>query len=132
VRNPLTQGLETEDRLSTRLLSFCGVSSLALVLILGGCGSPSSRSTGVVTGVAQQCTVALNKSGQLVTPEVNLGVHRGNVLVASERIPLRTTYRFTLPPGRYVISESLYDQRYPVVVRKGKTVHMDLPRLLCD
>jgi len=100
-----------------------GVVRLAVSIAIGlsGCGSSSS---GVITGTASDCFNY--RSGQ----DETLKVYQGSVLVASERLPIGTTYKFTLTPGRYLISSSVAGS-YSVTMSKGKTVHMNLPSNLC-
>ena len=98
------------------------VGVLSITLGLDACGSSSN---GLITGTASSCFNY--RSGQQET----LKVYQGNVLVASERLPIGTTYKFTLPPGQYLISGSV-SGRYSVALPKGETVHMNLPPNLCN
>jgi hypothetical protein len=107
---------------------FCLVTAV-LAVWLAGCGSASttpgvSRAVhGEVTGLAQQCAglprarpypveVTLRKGGRLLARQTKLGSH---------------TYRFSEPPGTYVVTTN---QSYVVPVkvrlRAGQVVHADL------
>jgi hypothetical protein len=83
-------------------------------------------SAGVLTGTAYAC------SGPAYVATANLQVYRGNVLVATRRVPNGSTYRFVLPPGRYYITntgnlESGLGRSATVVA--ADTSHVDVPDL---
>ena len=105
------------------------LATAAIAVTLAGCGRASTTprvSTtvdGEVTGLAQQCAglprarpypveVTLRKGGRLLARQTKLGSH---------------AYRFSEPPGTYVVTTN---QSYAVPVtvrlRAGQVVHADL------
>jgi hypothetical protein len=79
-----------------------GLPVLAVLAILAGaCTSHGDTAlSGVLTGNARAC------SGMAYVPTAHLEVYRGDVLVASERVPDNNTYRFVLAPGRYDVTNT--------------------------
>jgi len=78
----------------------------------------------VLTGTARAC------AGLAYVPTAHLQVYRGDVLVAAQRVPDNSTYRFVLPPGRYDITNTGNPQRplgHPVSVSAGATIHVNIP-----
>ncbi len=116
-----------------------GISVLvALSLLASACGghrgaAPNHSTTttisttrGVLTGTAYAC------SGPAYVATANLLVYRGDVLVATRRVPNASTYRFVLPPGHYYITntgnpESGLGRSATVVA--GDISHVDVPDL---
>ena len=68
--------------------------------------SAATPERGVVSGKAVPC------SGPMYIPTAHLSVFQGKVLVASGRFRTGSTFRFPLPPGRYVITNN---RAYPTV-----------------
>ena len=100
-----------------------------LVVSLPGCGRASTTPNvsapvdGEVTGLAQQCT---GPAKALPFP-VEVTVRRGGRLLARQTRLGSHAYRFSEPPGTYVVTTN---QSYvvPVTVhlRAGQVVHADL------
>ena len=79
------------------------------IFVFGLALSSASAATperGVVSGKAVPC------SGPMYIPTAHLSVFQGKVLVASGRFRTGSTFRFPLPPGRYVITNN---RAYPTV-----------------
>lgn len=79
------------------------------ILVFGIMSSSASAATterGVVSGKAVPC------SGPMYIPTAHVSVFQGTVLVASGRFRTGSTFRFRLPPGRYVITDN---RAYPTV-----------------
>ena len=111
----------------TRTIRLFGLATaVVLVGCLSGCSTAQTPATGVLTGNARAC------AGLASVPVANLGVYRGSVLVASERVPDNTAYRFVLRPGIYSITNTGSADgglgRSATVVA-GKTSKMDVPNL---
>lgn len=72
-------------------------------------GTAEPSQTGIATGTAVACT------GLMALPTADLSVFKGARLVRHETVTTGDTFRFRLPPGRYVISNdgSPYDQGHP-------------------
>jgi len=87
----------------------------AFVFATGLIGCANSRpNIGVLTGTVRTCTA----HEHLV--KVSVFDNSGGGL--SERVPAKETYRFDLPPGRYLISTTdSRQQATPIVLRAGST-----------
>jgi hypothetical protein len=120
-----------------------GLPALAVLAVLtGACTSHSETAlSGVLTGNARAC------SGLAYVPTAHLQVYRGDVLIASERVPDNSTYRFVVAPGRYyvtntgnagfappvggngIVGKGGLSRPYPpsVSVSAGGTTHVNVP-----
>lgn len=80
-----------------------------VILVLGlasfGAGA-ATPARGVVSGKAVPC------SGPMYVPTAHVSVFRGRALVTSGRFRTGTTFRFSLPAGRYLITNN---RAYPTV-----------------
>jgi len=85
-------------------------------------GTTPAAATGVVTGTADAC------SGIMAEATAHLEVYRGDVLVARQQVPNGTTYRFVLPPGRYIVTNTGNPQNIGdgVSVSDGHTSELDI------
>lgn len=108
------------------------------LMIASGVGSSSSlqqgthpwrgkavpAQTGLATGTAVACT------GLMAVPTAHLSVFNGARLVTYEMVATGDTFRFRLPPGRYVISNdgSPYERGHPpgdpFLIGAGHTTHV--------
>jgi len=89
---------------------------------LSGCGA-ASPTTGVLTGQVEPCT--LYAAGQQTT----VTVYARERVVATQRLPgAGTTFRFSLPAGRYLVKD--VTGSYPVVVSRGRTERV--PEFFCN
>jgi len=102
--------------------------STVFALVLTSCspaktiGHSEAAITGILTGLAPQCTAFPGQE--------TVKVYRGASLVASKSVLGGKPYRFTLTPGSYSvwINNNLQNNS-PAVVRTGRTVH--IPPYLC-
>src|SRR5689334_1538332 len=102
---------------------------IALIASLGACGSvpghPAAR--GTVTGIATACAGPPRVAQRPVT----VFAWRGNRIVTTQVVHAKAgggRYRFSLPPGRYLIGapRSGQDARL-VVLHSHQTVTVDFP-----
>lgn len=121
---------------------------LLLVLILSGCGLPLVGSSvpagkGVVTGGIQWCSALGERPGSAPGPVIVVkgssvpntphafGQWRAHLRpVAQERVRTNQSYRFVLPPGRYILMAYPHTGHYhpvqEVTVKQGRTVRADI------
>jgi hypothetical protein len=87
----------------------------------GGGGAPAR--TGAVVGRAVPC------SGPMYIPTAQLAVFRDRTLVVSGRFHTGSPFRFTLPPGRYVITNNRADPTFgaPFRIRAGHVARVVVP-----
>jgi hypothetical protein len=93
------------------------------ILVFGLALSSASAATperGFVSGKAVPC------SGPMYVPTAHVSVFQGKVLVVSRRFRTGSTFRFPLPPGRYVITNN---RVYPKVgtlfrIRANRLTHV--------
>jgi hypothetical protein len=85
-------------------------------------GTTPAAATGVVTGTADAC------SGIMAEATAHLEVYRDDVLVARQQVPNGSTYRFVLPPGRYIVTNTGNPQNIGdgVTVSGGHTSELDI------
>jgi hypothetical protein len=93
------------------------ISVMGLVLSSASAAAPEK---GFVAGRAVPC------SGPMSIPTAEVSLFQGKVLVASRRFRTGSTFRFSLPPGRYLITNN---QAYPKVgtlfrIRANRLVHV--------
>ena len=83
---------------------------------------PSDR--GEVIGTAVPC------AGPLFVPTADLSIYRGHQLVVQRRLPTGATFRFSLRPGHYVITNSGspfgagHMPGEPFIIRQGQTTQV--------
>ena len=98
--------------------------------LLAGCGGSASPTSAVVTGVAAPC-IGVTTTAQYARVPVEVVVKEGSRTVASKTVTGSHTYRFVLPPGRYMVysnqvqSRSLLEperfaQALPAVLHSGE------------
>lgn len=105
------------DRASRTL----GVIAVSFLGSLAACGGPQ---TGVLTGKAWPC------AGPSFIHTARLWVYRGRTAVAHTEVPGGSTYRFVLPPGRYVVTNTGTSGGTPnAVVVAGGTTRVNVPDL---
>ena len=109
-----------------RLRRTCLGTAVALAVVLGipACSS-AGAATGVVTGRAWACSGPYRGPGSLLA---TLQVYRGHALIATKTIPSGTRYRFTLSPGRYVVSNTGNRKGQPSVsVHSSQVSRVNIP-----
>jgi hypothetical protein len=107
---------------------------IAAALLAGGCvnhrtaaphrSTTTTAATGILTGTAQAC------AGLNYAPTAHLQVYRGQVLVASQKVPTDSTYRFVLRAGHYDITNTGTPDRgsaHPVTVTAGHASGVYVP-----
>lgn len=108
--------------------------TVAFAVAVTGCSSASTspkvsqQAHGVITGLAQEC------SGSPVVPPhpVEVALHQGDRLIVRQTQLGSHTYRFSEPPGTYVVtSNQSYVVPITVTLRAGKVAHADL-MAACD
>jgi len=72
----------------------------AVALLLGGVGACGSTQTGVLTGTAWPCV------GPSFIHTAHLWVFKDDKVVKHAEVPGGGTYRFVLPPGRYLVTNT--------------------------
>jgi hypothetical protein len=98
------------------------VGVVIIAVALSGCGA-ASPTTGVLTGRVAPCTLYAARHRTTVT------VYAHERLVATQRLPTaRTTFRFSLPAGRYLVKDAT--GLYPVIVSRGRTERV--PEFFCN
>jgi hypothetical protein len=96
---------------------------MIIVVVLAARGSvPHSiaRPTGVVTGIVAACTAS--------AVPTTVYAYAGQHLVATQRTDEGTTFRFSLPVGKYSVRDE--SGSYPVVVSKGGIARV--PEQICN
>jgi hypothetical protein len=93
------------------------ISLLGLASFSAGAAPPIK---GTVIGKAVPC------SGPMYVPTSHLSVFRGAALVAAGRFRSGSTFRFVLPPGRYVITDNRADPAGGTHfrIRAGRLAHV--------
>jgi len=98
------------------------VGTVLAIATLAGCSA--GPTTGVLTGKAWPC------AGPHFIHVAHLTVFRGTTPVDHAQIPGGSTYRFVLPPGRYLVTNTGGPGGAPnVVVETGRTTHVNVPDL---
>jgi hypothetical protein len=82
--------------------------------------SAATTERGVVSGKAVPCI------GPMYIPTAHLSVFKGKELITSRQFRTGSTFRFSLPPGRYVLTNN---RAYPTVgthfhIRAGRLSHV--------
>jgi hypothetical protein len=95
---------------------------VATVVALAGCSSPPAAVTGVMTGRADACGGA-----PAYLPTAQLHIYKSGSLVTNKSVPNGSTYKFVLPAGTYLVTNSSLQMAHQVKVRPGGTVHQDIP-----
>ena len=101
----------------------------ALIVSLGACGSAPGHSAarGTITGTAAACAGPPRVAQRPVT----VFAWRGNRIVTTQVVHSKVgggRYRFSLPPGRYLIGAPRSGQdAHPVVLHPHQTVTVNFP-----
>jgi hypothetical protein len=134
--------------LQTQVRAYHPTVLLLLVLVLSGCGPPRVGSSvpagrGLVTGKIQWCSAIGERSGSAPGPVIVVkgssvpntshafGQWRAHLRpVAQERVRTNQSYRFVLPPGRYILMAYPHTGHYHpverVTVKQGRTLRADI------
>jgi hypothetical protein len=99
-----------------------------LAVLLSACAGTTTPTTGVLTMTEGACT---GKPG-VVIPKSQVTVLDGGQPVARQAVRAGETYRFVLPPGRYMVADAgapEEGQRLGVTVIAGRTTHLGLPNV---
>lgn len=94
----------------------------ALAALAGCSANALPKSAGTLTGVASPC------AGPMAVNQSHIEVYRSGRLISTSTVPAESTYRIVLPAGHYAVSNAGPEVGiHAVVVRAGKTTHLDLP-----
>jgi hypothetical protein len=102
-----------------RVLAILAVAIFVFGLALSS-ASAAAPERGFVVGNAVAC------SGPMNVPTAEVSVFQGKVLVVSRRFRTGSTFRFPLPPGRYLVTNN---RAYPKVgtlfrIRANRLAHV--------
>jgi hypothetical protein len=109
-----------------RLIS---IALVALVGLLAGCSNGSGESArGTVVGVASPCQGGPIPPATKAAIEVRVSILQGSRVLAVQVVQGQHRYRFSVPPGNYVV-KSDQGMRTPakVMVTAGRNTTADLP-----
>ena len=108
--------------------SLC-IALLGIVVVCAGCGgassSPPAQRPGIIEGSATPC-VGLTTLYAYNRLPVTVELHQGGRVVARHSGKGTVTFRFSQPPGRYVVSSDQRPRPATVNLHSGHTVKVDL------
>lgn len=101
------------------------VVSVLGIMTLAACGQPTQTS-GTVTGLASPCIGPPFPGLNTHDFQYTVSIYQGSRKVSEQRLTgdAGSTYRFSVPPGRYQLRNPPGSMN--VTVREGKTTHVNL------